>query len=185
VPAEKKKLWTLKVESRKEAVDTVRNPVFHIVEEPGGIDWMTEVEIPPEYYYQKLREDLGRRHSVAEWHVLDHLVSLEAFLDVSIRAGFSYGVDKAKVLVASGPLLGRIVGRDGTSADDERSQAVRDVAPLCTKQQVQQFAGSTKWLRQHMRVELAAAAYAGGIRPGVEGFRRILETRRRVSGGRA
>ncbi len=78
--------------------------------------------------------------------MLDHLVSLEAFLDVSIRAGFSYGVDKAKVLVASGPLLGRIVGRDGTS---------RDFAPLRTKQQVQQFAGSTNWLRQHMGVEYA------------------------------
>ena len=169
LPVEEK-LWTLKVESRKEAVDTVRNPVFHIVEEPGGIDRMTEVEIPPEYYYQKLREDLGRRHSAAEWHVLDHLVSLEAFLDVSIRAGFSYGVDKAKVLVASGKLLGRIVSRDGTSADDERSQAVRDFAPLRTKQQVQQFAGSTNWLRQHMSVEYAQALKVLGefLKPGAE-----------------
>ena len=41
-------MWTWKAEPRKEAVDTVRNPVFHIVEEPGGIDRMTEVEIPPE-----------------------------------------------------------------------------------------------------------------------------------------
>jgi hypothetical protein len=50
----------------------MRNPAFHIVEDPGGIDKMAEVETPPEYYYQKLREDLGRRHSDAEWHVLDH-----------------------------------------------------------------------------------------------------------------
>ncbi len=87
--------------------------------------------------------------------MLDHLVSLEAFLDVSIRAGFSYGVDKAMVLVASGSLLGRIVGRGGTSADDERAQAVRDFAPLRTKQHVQQFAVSTNWLRQHMPAEYA------------------------------
>ncbi len=52
-----------------EVVDTIKKPVFHIVEEPGG-DRMTEVEIPPEYYYQKLREDLGQRHPAAGWHVL-------------------------------------------------------------------------------------------------------------------
>ncbi len=93
-------------------------------------------------------------------------------MDVSIRAGFFYGADKAKVFASSGQLLGRIVGRDGTSADDECSQAVCDFAPLHTKQQVQQFADSTNWLRQHMSAEYAQALKVLGefLKPGAAGL---------------
>ncbi len=71
-------------------------------------------------------------------------------MDVSIMAGFSYGAEKAKTLVAQGNLLGRVVSREGVAADEDRAQAVKDFPPLRTKVHVQQFAGST----------LAAAAYA-------------------------
>ena len=33
-------------------IDTVKYPVAHIVEEVGGIDWMNEVEVPTEEYYE-------------------------------------------------------------------------------------------------------------------------------------
>ena len=137
--------------------DTQKCPVYHIVEQPGGIERMLEVEIPPEAYHEALRRDMEERHSKAPWHILDHLVSLEAFLDVSIVAGFSFGSEKAKILVAEGSLLGRVVSREGVAGDEERAQAVRDFAPLRTKQHVQQFAGSTNWLRQHLPVEYAQA----------------------------
>ena len=120
---------------------------------------MTEVEVPTQYYYDRLREDFKKRHPNASWHVLEHAVSLEAFLDVSILSGFSFGIDKAKVLVSSGSLLGRIVGRDGVTGDEERAQAVRDFAPLKSKQNVQQFASWT----------LAQATHARGIRAGSQG----------------
>ena len=118
---------------------------------------MVEVELPPEAYYEALRVDMGKRHPKVPWHVLDHLVSLEAFLDVSIKAGFSFGAEKAKIMVDQGTLLGRLVSREGIAADEERAQAVRDFAPLRTKQHVQQFAGSANWLRQHMPLEYAQA----------------------------
>ena len=153
-----------------QVVNTMTSPVYHIVEEPGAIERMTEVEVPTEYYYDRLREDMKKRHPNASWHVLDHAVSLEAFLDVSILSGFSFGIDKAKVLVASGSLLGRIVGRDGVTGDEERAQAVRDFAPLKSKQHVQQFAGCTNWLRPHMREEYAQALKVLGeyMKPGAE-----------------
>jgi len=147
---------------KQECRDTVTHPAFHIVEEPGKIEHMTEVEVPTEYYYEKLREDLAARHPGASWHVLDHALSLEAFLDVSILSGFSFGVDKAKILVAEGNLLGRIVGREGVRGDEELVQAIRDFAPLKSKQQLQQFAGCTNWLRPHMRQEYAQAMKALG-----------------------
>ncbi len=68
--------------------DTVRCPVYHIVAQPGGIERIVEVKLPPESYYEALRADLGDRRNKVPWHVLDHLVSLEAFLDVSSMAGF-------------------------------------------------------------------------------------------------
>ena len=104
---------------------------------------MVELEVPPEPYYQELRKDLESRHPKADWHVLDHVVSLEAFLDVSILSGFSFGTSKAKLMVNNGPLLGRIVSREGIAPDEDRAQAIRDFGPLKTLQQLQQFAGST------------------------------------------
>ena len=41
-------------------------------------------ETPTDYYYEQLRKDLGRRHPKADPFLLDHLVSLEGFLDKSI-----------------------------------------------------------------------------------------------------
>ncbi len=72
--------------------------------------------------------------------------------------------------MSAGQLLRRIVCRDGTSPDEERSQAARDSAPLRTKQQVQQFDGSTNWLRQHMSAECARALEVLGefLKPGAE-----------------
>ncbi len=95
---------------------------------------------------------MGDRHRKVPWHVLDHLVSLETFPDVSIMAGFSFGAEKAKIMVAQGNFLGRVVSREGVAAGEERAQAVRDFAPLHTKVRAQQFPGSTNWLRQHMPV---------------------------------
>ena len=50
-----------------------------------------------------------------------------------------------------------MVSREGVAGDEERAQAVRDFAPLRTKQHVQQFAGSTDWLRQNLLVEYGHA----------------------------
>ena len=111
-------------------VDIAKNPIYHIVEEPGGIDRMTSVEVPTERYYEALRQDLGVRHPGASPFVLDHLVSLEACLDVSICSGFSFGCAKASILVSEGNLLGRVVGRDGVSGDVDRAEAVRKFAPM-------------------------------------------------------
>eukprot|EP00969_Alexandrium_andersonii_P251134 11099907-Alexandrium_andersonii.AAC.1 len=68
---------------------------------------------------------MAERQPKACPHVLDHLHSLEAFLDVSILSGFSFGVEEAHVLQAEGKLLGHCVGRDGVTGDDERAQAIK------------------------------------------------------------
>ena len=45
------------VASLTAVVFTVKNPVYHIVEETGAIDWMAEAETPTEEYYEALRAD--------------------------------------------------------------------------------------------------------------------------------
>ena len=50
--------------------------------------------MPTEIYNEARLKDLSLRHPKLSPGVLEHLGALEPFLDTSIVAGFSYGVDK-------------------------------------------------------------------------------------------
>ena len=151
--------------------------MYHIVEIPGGIERLAE-ETPTDEYYSALRKDLGSRYPGADRFLLDHLVSLEGFLDKSIVYGFSYGVEKAKLCRTGGKLLGHLIGRSGSSPDPERAQAVRDFPPLREKLHVQQFLGSANWLRTYLPAEfghcskLLSAYQKPGASFPPEGYRR-------------
>ena len=136
---------------------TVTNPILHIVETPGGIERMAE-ETPTDYYYDSLRAALEKKYPKADKFLLDHLVSVEGFLDKSIVFGFSYGVAKAEMCRAGGKLLGHLIGRDGSSPDPERAKAVQDFAPLKEKLHIQQFLGCANWLRTYLPAEFGCAA---------------------------
>ena len=103
--------------------------MYHIVETPGAIDWRNEVEIPTEEYYTALRADIERRHPKANRFVLDHLISLEAMLDIAIKSGFLFGLEKAYPFAILGELLGDWVGRKGRWPKEDRVQAIRDFLP--------------------------------------------------------
>ena len=102
--------------------------------------------------------------------VLEHLDALEPFLDVSILAGFSFGVDKANVLVSTASLLGHRVSRTGSDHEPEKIQAIDDFAPLAEQMQIRQFIGSTHWVRRYLPPIYAAAAKVLGeyMKPGVK-----------------
>ena len=93
-------------------MDTRTITCYHIVES-WDIEKMME-EPPTDEYYDLLRKDMGHRHPKACPHLLDHLVSLEAFLDKSILFGFSFGGGNAEVCVAESKLLGHSIGRHGS-----------------------------------------------------------------------
>ena len=128
-------------------VDTIRRPVFHIVEQAGAIDEITELDSPTEYYYDELRKDLEKRYPKVDKHFMDHMISSEAFMHRSIASGFSFGAEKAQLAVTEGKLLGTIVSREGMKPDPERVQAIVDFPVLKEKVHVQQFLGCTNWLR--------------------------------------
>ena len=138
------------------AANTASSSSYHIVES-WDIEKMME-EPPTDYYYDRLSEDLRSRHPQADSHLIDHLVSLEAFLDKSILFGFSFGINKAEVAVAEGKLLGHKIGRSGSSPDEERCQAVVDFPPLREKLHIQQFLGCANWLRGYLPAEYGHAA---------------------------
>lgn len=73
---------------------------------------------------------MKKRHPDANVSVMEHLSSLEVFLDTSILAGFSFCADKALVVVQKGSLLGHEVSRAGSAPSGERTQAINDFAPL-------------------------------------------------------
>ena len=123
---------------------------YHLLETPGGIDRMHEVEIPTEEYYQALRKSMGERHPKACNYLLDHLLELEAMFDVCIVSWFSMGIPKAILAATSGPMLGDNVGRHGRTPNGERVQGVWEFAPLKKLKQMQQFLGCCNWLRNYM-----------------------------------
>ena len=95
------------------AVNVITHPVFHIVEEPGGVEHMTDCECPTEAYYEALGSDMKKSRPKASPFVLEHAASPEPFLDTSILAGFSFGMNKALIGMTTGKLLGHTVGRFG------------------------------------------------------------------------
>ena len=133
-----------------EALDVKLHPVFHIVEEPGGIKHLTDCEVPTEEYNSARARDMAERHPNVSPGLLEHLEALEPFLDTSIVAGFSYGVSKASVVVTEGSLLGHRVSREGSSHESEKTDAIRLFAPLHDVTQVRQFVGSTNWVRRYL-----------------------------------
>ena len=60
----------------------------HIVEDPGGISHLVDVEVPTEYYYDKYALDLAKRHPHASAEILEHLLSLTVFLDILYSQDF-------------------------------------------------------------------------------------------------
>ena len=72
------------------------------MEAPGGIEHLVDCEVPTEKYCDALAADMKCRHPQASPFALEHAKELEVFLDTSILSGFSYGVDKASVVVTEG-----------------------------------------------------------------------------------
>ena len=156
------------------APDAVNVPavhqVGHIIEEPGGIRYISECQVPTEEYNIARAADLAARHPNCSAGVLEHLNNLEPFLDVSIVSGFSYGVTKAKMVTTEGSLLGHVVGRDGSRHEPEKTQAIDDFPPLRNVQHIRQFVGSTNWVRRYLHSCYAAAVKMLGewMKPGME-----------------
>ena len=94
------------------------------MEEPGGIKYLTECEVPTEEYNDARVADLVGRHPKLSAGVAEHIAALEPFLDTSILAGFSYGVNKAVVFAIEATLLGHKVNREGSAHDEEKTQAI-------------------------------------------------------------
>ena len=83
-------------------VQKAESKVAHIVEDPVGMATMSDVEVPTDYYYDQYEKWLWSQHPRATPEIIEHLVSLTAFLDVSILSGFSYGSAKAIICVKEG-----------------------------------------------------------------------------------
>ena len=83
------------------------------------------------------------RHPEASKFVFEHLLALEAFFDNSIVAGLSHGVAKAQIIMIKGVLLGNLVGRFGKTADPEKTQVMREFAPLTEPTRARHFLGCT------------------------------------------
>ena len=122
----------------------------HVVEDTLGIAKASDIETPTDYYYDQLDKDMHKRHPKASESILEHCNSLEAFLDVSIIFGCSFGADKASIAVIEADLIGHRINRNGATCQEERTEAIVKFAPLKEVNHVRQFIGSTNWLRFYL-----------------------------------
>ena len=58
--------------------------------------------------------------------MLDHLLELEALLDVATVTGFSLGLNELKLLQTKAELLGDFIGRDGREPSPERMKTIQE-----------------------------------------------------------
>ena len=131
--------------------------IYHIVETPGALDLLAE-EGPTDEYYNRLRQYMGKKFPGASGHLLDHLEALESFLDRSIAAGMTFGIDKACVAVVEGNLLGHNIGRNGAKCNAEKTRAILKFPALKERLHIQQFLGCTNFLRSYLPPEYAHCA---------------------------
>ena len=112
----------------------------------------------------------AKRHPQACRHVLDHLLELEALLDVATVTGFSLGVNKLKLLQTKAELLGDFVGRDGREPSPERMKAIQDFPPLLELKHLQGFLGCTNWVRGYLPQQYGALVKILGawLKPGAK-----------------
>ena len=95
---------------------------------------------------------------------------VDTALVLSILAGFSFGINKAYIVVKEGALLGHKVSREGSEHQAEKTDAIRLFAPLHDATQVRQFVGSTNWVRRYLLPCYATAVKILGeyMKPGAE-----------------
>ena len=149
--------------------NVVGERIYHIVETPGALDLLAE-EGPTDEYYNRLRRYMGKKFPGASGHLLDHLEALESFLDRSIAAGMTFGMDKACVAVVEGNLLGHNISRKEAKCSAEKTRAILKFPALKEKLHIQQFLGCTNFLRSYLPPEYAHCAkllgeYVKGAKP--------------------
>jgi len=147
----------------------VAERIYHIVETAGALDLLAE-EGPTDEYYNRLSQYMGKKFPGASGHLLDHLEALECFLDRSIAAGMTFGIDKACVAVVEGNLLGHNIGRNGAKRSAEKTRAILKFPALKERLHIQQFLGCTNFLRSYLPPEYAHCAkllgeYVKGAKP--------------------
>jgi len=134
--------------------NVVGEEIYYIVETPGVLDLLAE-EGPTDEYFNRLRRYMGKKFSGASGHLLDHLEALEPFLDRSIAAGMTFGIEKACVAVVEGNLLGHNISRKGAKCSAEKTRAILKFPALKENLDIQQFLGCTDFLRSYLPPEYA------------------------------
>ena len=128
----------------------------HILLDEPQLDYLFEVEMPPEPYYQAFRRWLGASHPEADPFLLDHLESLEVLADVSIVSGFSFGAEKAVLAQPEVQYLGEVVGRERRFALDHHKKAIQEFPePIRDIPHLRKFLGVVNWVRPHLPAEFA------------------------------
>ena len=132
------------------ATPVVRSEVvFHLVQDRDVIDEVFAAELPPEEYYDDLKEVLRRKFPGADPALLDHAIPLIGAFDTATAFALSFGIKKFQIAQVQVKLVGEIVGRDGRSPNPAIVRAIKAWPPVNTLKDLQAFLGTANYVRAH------------------------------------
>ena len=83
--------------------------INHLVQDDKVISHILEEELPPDEYYEELREVLSKRYPEADPLLADHVVSLSAAFDTAAAFALSFGITKFQLAANQVRLVGEYV----------------------------------------------------------------------------
>ena len=153
-PDHEQVLWERRL-GQKGRVDPIVGPskfgnaVYHLVQDRGVIESLFSEELPPDEYYDKLRDELTSLYPLADSELLDHLVPVINAFDTATAFAMSFGIAKFQLAQRNVKLVGEIVGRDGRSPNPAIVRAIRNWPPVNTLKDLQCFLGTANYVRPH------------------------------------
>ena len=86
---------------------------YHLVQDETLISDIHNKVLPPDEYYDRLKEILYKKYPKARRSFVDHIVAVAAAFDTASAFGLSFGIAKFQLCQPEMKLVGEIVGQDG------------------------------------------------------------------------
>ena len=134
-----------KVEEGSVPVDSI----CHLVQEEDVIMRIHSEEIPPDIYYEKLKDILDDEFPGTSEGFLDHIVAFVAAGDTATAFCVSFGIAKFQLAQTQVKLVGEIVSRQGRSPNPAICQAIRAWPSVKNLKDLQSFLGTLNYIRPH------------------------------------
>ncbi len=109
-----------------------------------------EEELPPDEYYDRLKEILRARHPKVAPTFVDHVVAVGVAFDTAAAFGLSFGIKKFQLAQREVKLVGELISREGRKPNPAQCVSIRNWPPIRTLKDLPSFLGTTNYCQARM-----------------------------------